>query len=158
MSIYKPSFLMLNLINECLKYYLNSQIPKQQAGFVTGRGTRGQITNVRQLIEKCREFDIPAAICFVDYNKAFDCVKLIKLWRILREMGVSEHLVALIESLYTNITAMVKMDEHMSEHFQIHKGVRQGCILSPILFNIYGKYIMRRALENWDGGYQCGRS
>lgn len=153
------SKVLLYVINERLKAFLQCHcialIPVEQAGFVKGRGTREQIVNVRQIIEKCREFNISMLMCFVDYSKAFDCVRWECLWTILTEMGVPEHLVVLIANLYQNGSTVVKVNV-LSKPFKPQKGVRQGCILSPILFNIYGEYIMRRALEDWDGGISIG--
>ncbi|CAG7733625.1 unnamed protein product, partial [Allacma fusca] len=94
------SKVMLRIINNRVKAYLHRQIPPEQAGFMPGRGTREQILNIRQIIKKFREFNIPAVLCFIDYAKAFDCVNWIKLYEILREMGVPEHLIELIKSLY----------------------------------------------------------
>ncbi|XP_037875941.1 uncharacterized protein LOC101744016 isoform X1 [Bombyx mori] len=132
------------------------QIPSEQAGFVKGRGTREQIVNVRQIIEKSREFNMPILLCFIDYTKAFDCVRWDCLWRILREMGVPQHLVSLIASLYRDGVSMVRVNDVISGPFKPEKGVRQGCILSPILFNVYGEYVMRKALEEWEGGISVG--
>ncbi len=150
------SKVMLRIINNRLKAYLHRQIPPEQAGFMPGRGTREQIMNVRQIIEKCREFNIPAVLCFIDYAKAFDCVKWKELYEVLREMGVPSHLVNMVESLYGDNTMVVKMDGEESSDFRAGQGVRQGCILSPLLFNIYGERIIREALENWSGGISIG--
>lgn len=121
-----------------------------------GRGTREQIVNVRQIIEKSREFNTPFLMCFIDYSKAFDCVKWDCLWTILKEMGVPQHLIALIANLYQDGQSVVKVNDIVSGSFKPERGVRQGCILSPILFNIYGEYIMRKALEDWKGGISVG--
>jgi hypothetical protein len=83
-------------------------------------------------------------MCFIDYSKAFDCVDYSRLWNTLRSMGVPEHLIALIKSLYTNQEAAVKMEYGNTEWFEVGKGDRQGCILSPCLFNMYSKCILRR--------------
>ena len=95
-------------------------------------------------------------LCFIDYSKAFDCVRWDCLWKILREMGVPSHLVSLIASLYTDGESTVRVNDVVSGSFKPQKGVRQGCILSPLLFNIYGEYIMRTALEGWEGGISVG--
>ncbi|KAJ8718731.1 hypothetical protein PYW07_016287 [Mythimna separata] len=128
----------------------------EQAGFVKGKGTREQILNVRQIVEKAKEFDTPVIMCFVDYNKAFDCVNWGCLWRVLHELEVPDHLIALLRTLYDSSQGVVRVDKITSKPFKFHRGVRQGCILSPILFNIYGEYIMRRTCENWEGGITVG--
>lgn len=150
------SKILLHIINNRIRHFLDWQIPQEQAGFVKGKGTREQILNIRQLIEKSYEFNTPLILCFIDYSKAFDCVVWSNLWKVLRELGVPEHLVALIKALYRNSQGVVKIDHHTSEPFSFGKGVRQGCILSPILFNAYGECIIRRACENWHGGVTIG--
>lgn len=150
------SKILLKIMNERLKPFLLWQIPPQQAGFMKGRGTREQISNIRRIIEKAREINKPIYMCFVDYRKAFDSMKWEKLWTILREMGVPHHLRTLIQQLYKKSKARVRIDKHLSNPCNIKKGARQGCILSPILFNIYTEYIMRRVLENWNGGISIG--
>lgn len=150
------SKVLLNITHRRLKPFLMPQIAEEQAGFVPGKGTREQILNVRQLIEKVREFNVPMILCFVDYSKAFDKVRWNQLWEILQEMGVPKHLVALIESLYEGNTARVKIGNTYSGTFQTQAGVRQGCTLSPVLFNIYSEHIMRKVLDKWKGGISIG--
>lgn len=150
------SKVLLHVINSRIRYYLDWQIPQEQAGFVKGKGTREQILNVRQIVEKCYEFDTPVIMCFVDYSKAFDCVDWNCLWDVLTELGVPRHLTALLQSLYYNSQGVVRIDRTASDSFKFHKGVRQGCILSPILFNIYGEYIVRKTCDGWDGGITVG--
>lgn len=150
------SKILLHVINRRLNYFLSRQIPEEQAGFVKGKGTREQILNVRQIIEKSREFNSPVILCFIDYTKAFDCVQWDHLWFVLLEMGVPEHLVALIQSLYTENRSFVRIGTEYSNMFQTKKGVRQGCILSPALFNIYGEYVIRKTIENWEKGFPVG--
>ncbi|XP_049886587.1 uncharacterized protein LOC126381094 [Pectinophora gossypiella] len=135
---------------------ITAEIPEEQAGFVRGKGTREQILNVRQVIEKSREFNSPVVLCFIDYTKAFDCVQWDKLWSVLLEMGAPEHLVALIQSLYTGNRSFIRIGTECSNMFQTKKGVRQGCILSTALFNIYGEYIIRKTIENWEKGFPIG--
>lgn len=151
-----PSKVMLRVLLQRLRYFLDWQIPQEQAGFVNGKGTREQILNMRQIIEKGREFGIPTYLCFLDYSKAFDCVNWRKLWEALLDMGTPQHLVLLLKNLYVNSTAMVRVDDRNSKLFNIQRGVRQGCILSPLLFNIYGEYIIRKAVDGWEGGIIIG--
>ena len=107
--------------------------------------TRDQIANIRWIIEKAREFQKNIYFCFIDYAKAFDCVDHIKLWKILKEMGMPDCLICLLRNLYAGQEATVRTGRGTTDWFQIGKGVRQGCILSPCLFNLYAEYIMRNA-------------
>ena len=94
-------------------------------------------------MEKAREFQKNIYFCFIDYAKAFDCVDHKKLWKILKEMGIPDHLTCLLRNLYAGQEATVRTGHGTTDRFQIGKGVRQGCILSPCLFNLYAEYIMR---------------
>lgn len=146
------SKVMLHIIQERLRPFLSPQISDEQTGFVRGKGTREHILNLRQLIEKVREYNVPMYICFIDYSKAFDSVKWSWLWRILDEMGVPKHLTYIVSQLYKNSSATVRIDQTMSDPLLVNSGVRQGCILSPLLFNIYGEYIIRQVLYEYEGG------
>ena len=116
-----------------------------QAGFRKGRGTRDQIANICWIIKKAREFQENIYFCFIDYAKAFDCVEHNKLWKILQEMGIPDHLTCLLRNLYAGQEAAVRTGHGTTDWFQIGKGVHQGCILSPCLFNFYAEYIMQNA-------------
>ncbi|XP_011684288.1 PREDICTED: uncharacterized protein LOC105447781 [Wasmannia auropunctata] len=105
-----------------IKNFLNHQIPEEQVGFVKDKGTREQILNVRQIIEKSREFNKPVVLCFVDYVKAFDCVSWEKLRKVVKEMGVSEHLISLIRILYLDNGAYVKIDSRYANVFKTRRG------------------------------------
>ena len=124
---------------------VNYELPDVQAGFRKGRGTRDQIGNIHWIIEKAREFQKNTYFCFIDVAKAFDCVDQNKLWKILKEMGIPDHLTCLLRNLYAGQEATVRTGHGPTDWFQIGKGVCQGCILSPCLFNLYGEYIMRNA-------------
>ena len=119
---------------------MNGELPDIQTGFRKGRGTRDQIANICWIIEKAREFQ--KNICFVDYAKAFDYVGHRKLWKILQEMGIPDHLTCLLRNLYAGQEATVRTEHGTTDWFQIRKGVHQGCILSPCLFNFYAEYIL----------------
>ena len=106
---------------------------------------RDQIANIHWIIKKAREFQKNIYFCFIDYAKAFDCVDHKKLWRILKEMGIPDHLTCLLRNLYEVQKVTVRTGHGTTDWFQIGKGVRQGCILSPCLFNFYAAYIMRNA-------------
>ena len=124
---------------------MNRELPDVQPGFRKGRGTRDQIANIRWVMEKAREFQ---------KNKAFDCVDHNKLWKILKEMGIPDHLTCLLRNLYTGQEATVRTGHGTTDWwFQIGKGVRQGCILSPCLFNLYAEYIM---INTWLEEAQAG--
>ena len=116
-----------------------------QAGFRKGRGTRDQISNIHWIIEKAREFQKNIYFCFIDYSRAFDCVDHSKLWKILQEMEIPDHLTCLLRNLSAGQEATVRTGHGTTDWFQIGKGVHQGCILSPCLFNFYAEYIMRNA-------------
>ena len=121
---------------------MNRELPDVQVGFRKGRGTRDQIPNIHWIMEKAREFQKSIYFCFLDYAKTFDCVDHNKLWNILKEMGIPDHLICLLKNLYAGQEATVRTGHGTTDWFQIGKGVRQGCILSPCLFNLYAEYIM----------------
>ena len=125
--------------------YMNCELPDVQASLGKGRRTRDQIANISWIMEKAREFQKNIYFCFIDYAKAFDSVDYNKLWKILQEMGIPDHLTYLLRNLYAGQEATVRTGHGPTDWFQIGKGVRQGCILSPCLFNLYAEYIMRTA-------------
>ena len=135
---------MLKILQARLQQYVN-QFPDVQAGFRKGRETRDQIANICWIIKKAREILKNIYFCFIDYTKAFDCVDHNKLWKILKEMGIPDHLTCLLGNLYAGQEATVRTGHGTTYWFQIGKGVPQGCILSPCLFNLYAEYIMRNA-------------
>ena len=122
---------------------VNCELPDVQAGFRKGRGTRDQLANIPWIIKKARKFQKNIYFCSIDYAKAFDCVDHNKLWKILREMGIPDHLTCLLRNLYAGQEATARTRHGTTDWFQIGKGVRQGYILSPCLFNLYAEYIMR---------------
>ena len=134
---------MLKILQARLQQYVNRELPDVQAGFRKGRGTRDQIANIHWIIEKAREFQENTYFSFIDYAKAFDCVDHNKLWKILKEMGIPDHLTCLLSNLYSGQEATVRTGHGTTDWFQIGKGVHQGCILSPCLLNLYAEYIMR---------------
>ena len=113
------------------------KLPDVQTGFRKGRGTRDQIANIHWIIEKVREFQKNIYFCFIDYAKAFDCVDHNKLSKILQEMGIPDHLTCLLRNLYAGQEATVRTGHGTMDLFQIGKGVCQGCMLPPCLFNLY---------------------
>ena len=110
-----------------------------QAGFRKGRGTRDQIANIHWIIGKAREFQKNIYLCFIDYVKAFDCVDHNKLWKILKEMGIQDHLICLLRNLYAGQEATVRTGHGTTDWFQIGKGEHQGYKLSSCSFNLYTK-------------------
>ena len=137
---------------------MNRELLYVHAGFRKGRGTRGQIANIRWIMAKAREFQINIYFCFIDYAEALDCVDHNKLWKILKGMGIPDHLICLLRNLHAGQEATVRTGHGTTDWFQIGKGVCQGCILSPCLFNFYAEYIMRNAgLEEAQGGIKIAR-
>ena len=134
---------MLKILQARLQQYMNHELPDVQAGFRKGRGTRDQIANICWIIIKAREFQKNIYFCFIDYAKAFDCVDHNKPWKILREMGIPDHLTCLLRNLYQGQEATVRTGK--TDWFQIRKGVCKSSILSSNLFNFYAKYIIRNA-------------
>ena len=151
------SKVLLNIILNRLLTFSERELPNEQGGFRTGRGTRDMLVILQQLIEKARNMQGCAIyLLFIDYTKAFDMVSHPRLFKVLQEMGIPSHLVALIQALYSQQEAAVKWNNELTEWFPIGKGTRQGCNLSPVEFNLYAEDIMRRTLENDDGGIAVG--
>ena len=138
---------------------MNCEIPDVQAGFRKGRGTRDQIANICWIVEKAREFQKNIYFCYIDYAKAFDCVDHNKLWQILKEVGIPDYLTCLLRNLYAGQEATVRTEHGTTDWSQIRKGVHQGYILSPCLFNLYAEYIMQNARldESQAGNKIAGR-
>ena len=129
-----------------------------QAGFRKGRGTRDQIANIHWIIENVREFQKNIYFCFTDYAKAFDGMDHHKLWKILKEMGIPDHLTCLLRSLYAGQEATIRTEHGTMDWFKIGKGVCQGYVLSPCLFNLHAEYIMQNArLDEAQAGIKMAR-
>ena len=124
---------------------MNRELPDVQAGFRKGRGTRDQIANISWIMEKAKKFQKNIYFCFINYAKAFDCVDHNILWKILKEMGIADHLTCLLRNLYAGQEATARTGHGTTNWFQIGKRVRQSCILSPSLFNLHAEYVMRNA-------------
>ena len=139
---------------------MNHELPDVQAEFRKGRGTVDQIVNMHWIIGKAREFQKNIYFCFIDYAEAFDCVDHNKPGKILKEKGIPDHLTCLLKNLFTGQEATVRTRHGTTDWFQIEKGVCQGCILSPYLFNLYAEYIMRNTgLEEAQAGIKiAGRN
>ena len=134
------SEVMLKILQARLQQYVNCELPDVQAGFRKGRRTRDQIANICWIIKKAREFQKNIYFCFIDYAKVFDWVDHKKLWK-LQEMRILDHLTCLLRNLYAGQEATIRPGHGTIDWFQIGKGVRQGCILSPCLFDLYTEYI-----------------
>jgi len=134
---------MLIILQAMLQQYMNRELPYVQAGFRKNSEIRDQIANISWIIKKAREFQKNIYFCFINNAKAFDCVDHNKLWKILKEMGIPDHLTCFFRNLYAGQEATVRTGHGTTDWFQIGQGVRQGCILSPYLFNFYAEYIMR---------------
>ena len=134
---------MLKILQARFQQYINYELSDVQAGLRKSRGTRDQIANIQWIIKKAREFQKNIHFCLIDYAKAFDCLGHNKLWKILKEMGLPDHLTCLLRNLCAGQEATVRTGHGTTDWFQLRKGVGQGCILSPCLFNLYAEYIMR---------------
>ena len=130
------SKVMLKILQYRLQQCMNQELPDVQSGFRKGRGTRDQIASIYWITEKAREFQKNICFCFIDYTKAVDCVDHHKLWKILQEMGIPDYLTFLLRNLYAGKEATVRTGHGTTDWFQIGKGLCQGCILSPRLFNL----------------------
>ena len=133
------SKVMLKILQASLQQYVNHELPDVQAGLRKGRRNRDQIANIRWIIKKAKEFQKNIYFCFIDYAKVFDCMDHNKLWKILKEMGIPDHLTCLLRNLYAGQESTVRTGHGTTDWFQIGKGV------SPCLFNLYAEYIMRNA-------------
>ena len=134
---------MLKILQVRLQQYVNHELPDVQAGFRKGKGTKDQTTNIRWIIEKAREFQKNIYFRFTDY--AINCVDHNKLWKVLQEMGIPDHLTCLLRNLYASQEATVRTGHGTTDWFQIGEGIHQGFVLSPCLFNLYAEYIMQNA-------------
>ena len=149
---------MLKILQARLQQCVNSELPDVQAGFRKGRGTNEQTANIRRITEKAREFQKNIYFCFIDYTKAFNCVGHNKLWKLLQEMGIPDHLICPLRNLYAGQETTVRTGRGTTDWFRTGKGVPQGCILSPCLFTLYAEYIMRHAgLEEAQAGTKIAR-
>ena len=149
---------MLKIPQARLEQYVNHKLPDVQVRFRKGRGTRDQIANFHWIIEKAREFQKNIYFCFIEYAKAFDYVDDNKLWKILKEVGISDHLTCFLRNPYAGQEATVRTGHGTTDWFQIGKGVRQGCIMLPCLFNLYAEYIMRNTgLDEEQAGIKISR-
>ena len=122
---------MPQILQARLQQYMNHELPDVQSGFRKGKGTRNQNANIHSIMEKARECQNNIYFCFTDYAKAFDCVDHNKLWKILKEMEIPDHLTCLLRNLYAGQEATVGTGHGTMDWFKIGKGVHQGCILLP---------------------------
>ena len=152
------SNIMLKILQARLQQYVNCELPDVQTGFRKDRGTRDQIANICWIMERAREFQKNTYFCFIDYVKAFDCVDHNKLRKILKEMGIPDHLACLLRNLYAGQEATVRTGHGITDWFQIRKGICEGCILLPCLLNLYAEYIMQNAgLNEAQAGIKIAR-
>ncbi|XP_063613942.1 uncharacterized protein LOC134787155 [Penaeus indicus] len=150
------SKILLKIIADRMQMKLKAEIAEEQVGFKRGTGTRNQILNLKMIIEKNREHSEDLYLCFIDYTKAFDLVIHEELWNNMRNMGFPEHIILLLKAMYDEQKAAVRANYGLTDWFEIDQGVRQGCILSPHLFNLYSENVMRNALEGFIGNDTIG--
>ena len=136
---------MLKILQARIQQYVNQELPDVQAGFRKGRGTRDQIASIHCITEKAREFQKNIHFCFTDYAKAFDFVDHNKLWKILQETGILDHLICSLRKLYAGQEATVRTRHGKMDWFKIGNGICLGYILPLFLFNLYAKYIMQNS-------------
>ena len=149
---------MLKTLQARLLQYGNHEFPDVQAGFRKGRRTRGQIANIRWITEKAREFQKNIYFCFIDCAKALDYVDHNKLWNILKEMGIPDHLTCLLRNLQVGQEETLRTGHGTTDWFQNGKRVHQGCILSPCLFNMYVEYFKQNVgLDEAQAAINIGR-
>ena len=135
----------LKIFQARLHHYMKWELPDVQAGFRKGRETRDQIASICWIIERARNSKENIYFCFIAYVNAFDCVDHYKLWKILKEIRIPDCLTCLLRNLYAGQEATVRTGHGTADWFQIWKGVNQGCMLSPCLFNLHAEYIMGNA-------------
>ena len=149
---------MLKILQARLQQYVNRELSDVQAEFRRDRGTRDQIANIWWIIKKAREFQKNIYFCFIDYAKTFDRMDHNKLWEILQDMGIPDHLTCLLRNLFAGKEATVRTGHGTTDWFQIGKGIHQGYILSPCLFNLCAKHIMQNpGLDEAQAGIKTAR-
>ena len=150
---------MLKILQASLQQYVNQEIPDVQAGYRKGKGMKDQIANIHWIIKKAREFQKNVYFCFIDYAKSFDHADHNILWKIFKELAIPDHLTCLFRNLYADgQEATVRTGHGTTDWVQIGKGVHQGCILSPCLFNLNAEYIMWNAdLDEVQAGIKIAR-
>ena len=146
------SKVLLNIIVKRIEQSYETELNINQAGFRRGVGTRDQIFNLQQIIEKYLENGKPIYALFLDYSKAFDSVSHIGLWKILKKLNTPSHIIQLFQSLYEDCTAVVRLNCGTTDDININRGVRQGCPASPILFNLYTEQIVRESADRCEQG------
>lgn len=148
--------ILLRIVHQRIYSKCEQNITDTQFGFRNNMGTREALFGINVLLQRCKDVNKDVYLCFLDYNKAFDTVRHEKLLSILNDLNLDNRDIRLIRNLYWNQKAKIKLEDQSSEEFDIIKGVRQGCILSPLLFNIYSETIFKEALEHCDKGIVVG--
>ena len=149
-----PGKVYAKVLNERVKRIISGRIMELQGGFREGRSCIDQIFTLKQLMEKMIEKNKKMYVAFVDLEKAYDTMSRKKLWRVLEGYNICGKLLTGIKALYEGSQACVRVESRVSQWFEIRQGVRQGCVLSPVLFNIFMDKVMREAMESWRGGVQ----
>ena len=148
---------MLKILQARLQHYVNREYPDVQARFRKGRDPEIKLPTSIGSTKKQENSRKNIYFCFIDYAKAFDCVDHNKLWKILKEMGIPDHLTCLFRNIYACQEETVRTGHGATDWFQIGKGVHQACILSPCLFNLYAEYIRNAGLDNSQAGVKIAQ-
>ena len=146
-----PGKVMATILLNRMKAAVDQTLRPNQAGFRPGRSCCDQIFSLRQIIDKCLAWQKPVLLNFIDFKKAFDCIHRESLWKIVAKYGIPNKIINIMKSFYQGSCCAVRTEGILGELFEIHSGVRQGCVLSPLLFAIIMDWVLKRSMEKQAG-------